>query len=111
MPPETWEQDGIWWIELKQAAKYSRTKATLIEQSIERGAIPVLEQDGKQMIPMTAANRLKRETSFERSVRRKTRVGDTLPPGGGRAGPLSTHREKQDVLPMSSGRKGRGWIG
>lgn len=111
MPPEAFEQNGIRWIELKQAAKHSRTKAVLIEAAIDKGSIPVLERNGQRMVPLTAANRLKRETAFERSVARTTKIGDTLPEGGSRVGPLSKHREKQDVLPTSSGRKGRGWTG
>lgn len=110
MPPETLEMDNVRWIELKQAAKFSRTKAALIAEAVEAGSILVLHHRGKTYIPMTVANRLKRETAFMRSVERTSQIGDTLPPGN-RQGPLSSHREKQEVLPMSSGRKGRGWLG
>ena len=104
------ERDGIDWIEIKQAAKLSRTKAAIIGEMIEAGTIPSIAIDGKTYIPLGAANRLKRETAFMRSVNRKTRIGDTLPQSG-RTGPSSAHREKQDVLPMSSGRASRGWKG
>lgn len=110
MPPETIERDGVEWLEIGQAAKLSRTKAAVIREAVDAGSIPSIEAEGRHYIPMGAANRLKRETAFMRSLERKSRIGDTLGTGG-RQGPLSAPREKQDVLPMSSGRTGRGWKG
>ena len=104
------EQDGIRWIEIGQAARMSRTKAAVIRDAVGAGSIPSIHLDGKTLIPLTAANRLKREASLMISVQRKTRIGDTLPPAGARPGPHAA-REKQDVLPISSGREGRGWKG
>ena len=110
MTAERIEREGVTWIKLGAAAKLSRTKATVIAEAIQNEAIPSLIVEGHTYVPLTAANRLKRETSFMRSVARKTHIGDTVP-ANGRVGPLSAHREKQQVLPISSGRRGRDWKG
>jgi hypothetical protein len=107
MPPETRSHDGVSWIEIKQAAKHSRTKAVIIAQAIEAGSIPSLEIEGKTYIPFSAANRLKREAATMAKVRRLNRSRQPLPARN--PGVLS--KEGQDVLPMSSGRAGRGWAG
>ena len=107
MPPETRDHDGITWIEIKRAAKHSRTKAVSIAAAIEAGAVPSLELDGNIYIPMSAANRLKREDGTMAKVRKLNRVRRPLP--GKNPGLLT--KEKQEVLPISSGRGGRGWSG
>ncbi len=110
MPPDTIEHDGRRWIEVRNAAKLSRMKAALIEEQACAGAFDLLERDGQRFILVSAANRLKRETATLRSVERKTRIGDAVV-APGRIGPISAHREKQDVLPISGGREGQGWLG
>jgi len=110
MEDDSFERDGVEWTEINRAAKLSRTKATIIAGHVSAGAIPSITIEGKTFIPVSAANRLKRETAFMQSIARNSRIGDTLSPGS-RLGPLSRHREKQEVLPMPSGRKGRGWEG
>ena len=107
MPTEPIERDGISWIEIGLAAKRSRTKAVAIREDIEAGRIACRVEDGKTFIPLGAANRLKREAGLMTQVANanKKRV---LPPAN-RPGVLT--KEKQEVLPMTSGRKGRGWIG
>jgi hypothetical protein len=110
MRPETINRDDVDWIEIGRAAKLSRTKAANIREAVDAESIPSIEVDGKHFIPLTAANRLKREAAFMRSVERTSKIGDTLGERT-RPGPLSAHREKQDVLPMSSGRAGWGWKG
>lgn len=113
--PETIEHGGQQWVEISRAAKFTRVKAVLIEQHARDGQFALLERDDGMFIPLGAANRLKRETAAIRAIDRQTRSermglkGKTNPQP--RVGPISAHREKQDPLPMSSGRAGRGWLG
>lgn len=107
MSDDRMEHDGISWIEIGAAARHSRTKAVLIGPYIEAGEIPSLLQDGRTYIPLTAANRLKREAATMAMVKRLNRKR-ALPPA---RNPGVLTKEVQDVLPMSSGRAGRGWLG
>jgi hypothetical protein len=100
MPKSTIMSDGIEWVELRQAAKLSRTKSVLIEEQIRAGTIPSFGRDGKAYIPLTAANRLKREAATMIKARKLNKNG-SLPPAR-RFGVLV--KDTQDVLPMSSGR-------
>lgn len=102
--------DGIRWLEIGRAARHSRTKIVDIRLAIEAGTIAMLDRDGRTWIPLSVANRLKRETQTMLSLKRRNRIGDTLPPAGSRPGPQAA-RETQEVLPMSSGRGGYGWQG
>lgn len=106
--PSIVEIDGIRWIEINRAAKFSATKATLIAKSIEDGSIDSEKIDGKIHIHLGVAQRLRREARTMMAVRK---LAKTAPKSSatGRVGVLSAHREKQSLLPMSSGRKGRGW--
>lgn len=107
--PETITHDGRAWIEIGAAARLSRTKVTAIEVMIDGGAIPAWDEGGKRHIPLSDAQRLKRETATMRAVERQRRA-DFAPRPPGRTGPHAA-RERQDVLPMSSGRSGTGWSG
>ncbi len=107
MPPQTLEQNGISWVEIKQAAKQSRTKATVIGEAIASGSLRSLESKGQTYIPLTAANRLKREAATMAKVRKLNRERK-LPPASD-FGVLV--KDTREVLPMSSGRGGRGWLG
>lgn len=106
--PPTIQIDGVRWVEIGQAAKFSRTKSAIILAAVDAKSISSVERDGKTFIQFAAASRLKRETAAMRTIKRNSALGDTLPIGN-RQGPISAHREKQLPLPMSSGRKGRGW--
>ena len=108
VPPVTIEIDGVRWIEIKRAAKFASTKAIEIEGAIQVGSFPAIEIDGQRFIQWAVANRLKREAAIMRQIKRKSKIRDALPTSHGQ-GPLSAHREKQLLLPSSSGRKGRGW--
>lgn len=99
------DRDGATWVEIGQAASLSRTKAVIIGEQIEAGKIASLSIEGRTYIPLTAANRLKREAATMAKVKRQNRKRK-LPPAHN-YGVLT--KEKQDVLPMSSGRRGRGW--
>lgn len=101
------ERDGIVWIEIGQAARLSRTKAAAIRVQIEAGTIPATLFGARLHIPLTAANRLKREAATMAKVRRLN-TERKLPPA---RNPGVLTKEVQDVLPMSSGRAGRGWRG
>lgn len=107
MPLETIEQDGVSWIELKQAAKHSKTKAGIICEAIEAGSIEATQLEGKTYIPLSAAKRLKREAATMAKVK-KLNGQRKLPPARS-LGVLV--KDAQDVLPVSSGRAGRGWVG
>jgi hypothetical protein len=106
-PYQTLNNEGVEWIEIGQAAKLSRTKAVAIRGQISAGSIPCLLRDGKTYIPLTAANRLKRENGTMLKVRRLNKA-KKLPPAR-HFGVLV--KNTQDVLPISSGRAGRGWLG
>jgi hypothetical protein len=107
MPTETIDRNGIAWIEIGRAAKLCRTKATTIGEAIETGSIASHQEAGKTFIPQTAANRLKREAALMVRVKRMNQKR-VLPPAHN-YGVLS--KGTQDVLPMSSGRGGVGWLG
>jgi hypothetical protein len=104
---QTLHVEGVDWIEIGQAAKLSRTKAVVIREQISAGSIPCLISEDRTYIPRTTANRLKRETGTMLKVK-KMNKSDKLPPAR-RFGVLV--RDTQDVLPISSGRTGRGWLG
>jgi hypothetical protein len=114
--PETIEHDGRDWVEIKQAARYARFKAVLIEEQGRSGAFELLDLDGLTYVPLSAANKLKRETAAMRSIERQNRVerqrGLKFGHKGFRsAAPVSPNVQVQEVLPMSSGREGQGWLG
>lgn len=108
-PPRTIRRDDIEWIEIGRAAKFSRTKAVAIGAQITAGTIRSHVEGGLTYIPISSAHRLKRETGAMLSVKRKAGKSDLSEPPG-RPGPHAA-RERQDVLPMSSGRAGTGWLG
>ena len=109
-PAATIRRNDVEWIEIGAAARFSRTKKLVIQASIDAETLDALVENGKVYIRMSAAHRLKRETGALLLVKRRNRVGDTIPPANSRAGPHAA-RERQDVLPMSSGRSGQGWLG
>lgn len=103
--PQLREIEGVRWIAVNLAAQYASKKADWLREQASLGLIPSLEIDGTLHLQYAALNRLMREWYVPKPP---TLFGVGLPTG--RQGPISAHREKQDVLPMSSGRKGRGWI-
>jgi predicted DNA-binding protein len=107
MANEIMERDGIIWVEIGKAAKLSRTKAAIIRDAIEAGSILSVREDESTFIPATAVKRFQRESRLMAQVQRMNRKRE-LPPAG-RYGLQSD--QTQDVLPMSSGRGGRGWKG
>jgi hypothetical protein len=113
--PETIEHDGRDWVEIKQAARYTRLKAVLLEQQGRGGRFDLLERDGQVFIPLRIANTIRRETASLRSIDRKTakerRPNEEGRHLGGATGPIAAHLDRQDVLPMDSGRGGQGWLG
>jgi len=74
--------DGVCWIELGQAARLSRTKMAAILAAVEQGIIRALDIDGRVHIPLSSANRLKREAITMQSIKRRTRIGDMIPLNG-----------------------------
>jgi hypothetical protein len=109
-PPVTLRRHDIEWIEIGAAARFSRTKRIAIGAAITAGTLDVLAEQGKIFIRMSAAHRLKRESGAMRATERNSAIGDMVPAANIRRGPHAA-RERQDVLPMSSGRSGRGWLG
>jgi hypothetical protein len=104
---QTLQHEGIEWIELGQAAKLSRTKAVVISEQIAAASICCHVQEGRTYIPLTTANRLKRETATMLKVKRLNKA-KKLPPGRN-FGVLV--KDTHDVLPISNGRADRGWLG
>ena len=114
--PETIEHGGRDWVEIKIAAKFARLQAILIEQMGRDSQFDLLELNGGTYIPLSAASRLKRETQTLRSIDRLSRkereIGKSVGHRGFRSSaPISPGIQVQDVLPMSSGREGQGWLG
>lgn len=106
--PDKVEQEGITWIYIGAAARHSRVKATEIQNLIEGGKVQSAEIEDRTFIPFSAANRLKREAATMAAVKRLNAIPN--PPPAHNYG-VHTPRTDQDVLPMSSGRRGRGWAG
>ena len=67
------------WIEIGQAARLSRMKATAIREEIVGGLIESLELEGRTYIPLADANRLKRERGVMITVGRMNKKRQ-LPP-------------------------------
>lgn len=109
------EHDGRLWIEIGQAARMARLKAVLIEEQARGGRFDLLDLGGKRYIPLSYANRLKRETADMRAIDHVTKIEQTPQVGKEhyqpRVGPYSAHLEKQQPLPMPIGRAGKGWLG
>jgi hypothetical protein len=99
------------------AARYTRLKAVLLEQQGRGGRFELLEREGQVFIPLSIANTIRRETASLRSIERQT-AKERGPDAEGRhlgraGGPIAAHidRDRQNVLPMDSGRGGQGWLG
>lgn len=105
--PPTLTRDGLEWIEIKTAAKFSRTKTAVIQEQVDRGSILSISIDGRTHIALSAAMRLKSEAKTMAEVKRLNRKRVLRPARN--FGMLV--KDTQDVLPMSSGRGGRGWLG
>jgi hypothetical protein len=101
------EHEGVTWIEIGAAARLSKVKAAAMGDEIAAGKIQSHNEAEWTYIPLSAANRLKREAGLMAKVKRLNKKR-TLPPA--RNPGLHTD-QTQDVLPISSGRSGRGWLG
>jgi len=113
--PPTLEHDGRDWLELKQAARFTRVKAILLEAQGREGRFDLWENDGKLHMPLGVATRIKWETGSLRGIermtaneRRENRSRNHVKVSGAihRA-----HLDHQTDLPITSGRAGTDWLG
>lgn len=110
--PQTLELDGLTWVELHRASDLSGMGIRRIHEKIERNALRAREEGGFLYVSKPTVARLKGEARTTKrqkpklSYSYKRELTTRAPHDGPHAA-----REVQDVLPMSSGRAGKGWIG
>jgi hypothetical protein len=110
--PQTLELDGLTWVELHRASDLSGMGIRRIREKIERKAIRARGEGGFHYVSEPTVARLKTEAGATK--RKKPKLSYSYEwQATTRAPRLGLHatREVQDVLPMSSGRAGKGWVG
>lgn len=107
-PPVEVEREGIVWIAVGSAARRCGVLMAELRRMAEAGEVLSWDDGGTLRIARSAVMRLKRENAAMRAVKKLNAAPMGAP---GRVGPHSAHREHQPVLPMTSGRGGRGWMG
>ena len=117
---ETWKLapkavylNRIKWIEIHRASTLARCGLRELRSMVAGEEVQSTEIDETLYVPESAVLRLREKAEYANPrPRDKLRYSYKGPPTGPtRIGPLSTARETQDVLPMSSGRAGKGWVG
>jgi len=103
---------GVPWVEIHRASKLSKVGVTALREMIARKAVRAHEESGTIYLPQSTVVRLKQNAaSLRTNPQRKLGYRSTTEANrANRPGPHAA-REVQDVLPMSSGRAGKGWIG
>ncbi|OYY89623.1 MAG: hypothetical protein B7Y45_11485 [Sphingomonas sp. 28-66-16] len=103
------EINRIIWVRIGKAAQRSGVGVRKLRQLIDDRAIRSLQHDDELWIPESTILRLRRDRAATiPNANRK--LGAYGRPAESRDGPLSKAKDQQ-VLPMSSGREGQGWLG
>lgn len=112
LAPRTLTLDGLLWVEIHRASALSRTGVRALKKMIAEDAIRSRSVAGVIYIPNSAVLRLREHAEYSNPrPRDKLRYRYKWEPRRSpRTGPHAG-REVQDVLPISSGRSGKGWSG